>query len=466
MKRIVVIGGGPGGYVAAIRAAQLGAEVTVVEKEHLGGTCLNVGCIPTKCLLHSAELAEELRSRGRRIGVEADGIRINFEQVMAHKRAITKQLGTGVAGLLKAAGVTVVAGTAAFTGPKTIRVSTAEGAVALEPDAVIIASGSRSAAPPIPGLDGCSRAEDSAGALALEKLPETMAVIGAGVIGLELACAYAAFGTRVTVIEALDDVLPAMDRDIVRIGVNRLKRMGVAFHLGARVEEIADDDDGAAVRFTGKDGADHRVAAETVLVATGRRAATGSLNLSAAGVAEERGAIIVNDRMQSSAEGIYAVGDCVKGYAQLAHAASAMGEVAAENSMGIESHYDEKTVPACLYIFPEAASVGLSEAQCSQRGIEYTVGKFPLAANGKALIMNGGEGLVKVIVGKQYGEVLGMHMIGPRASDIIAEGALAIGTEATVDEVLATIHAHPTVTESVREAFLASVGRAIHLPKR
>lgn len=466
MKKVLVIGGGPGGYVAAIRLAQLGAEVTLAEKDKLGGTCLNVGCIPTKCLLHSAETAEELKNRGAEMGVLADNVRIDFQQVMAHKQAIASQLNGGVAGLLKAAGVKVVSGEASFLDEKRVQIATAEKTLVEEPDAVIVSAGSYNAAPPIPGLKESKNCIDSTGALSLEALPETMAVIGAGVIGLELACAYAAFGTKVTVIEALNEALPMADREIIRVGINHLKKMGVVFYFGAKVEKIEDAEKGSLVHFQQKNGEKAVAKAEKVLVATGRRAATASLHLEAAKIPEERGAILVNEKMETGVKNIYAIGDCVKGYPQLAHVASAMGEVAAENAMGLSAAFDPKTTPSCLYIFPEAAWVGLTEEQCKAKEIPYTVGKFPLAANGKALIMNGGEGLVKVIVGKEYGEVLGMHMIGPRASDIIAEGALAIGTEATVEEVIATVHSHPTVTEAVREAFLASLGRAIHMPRR
>lgn len=467
MKKILVIGGGPGGYVAAIRAAQLGAQVTVVEKQHVGGTCLNIGCIPTKCLLHSAELLEELKNRGREIGVEAEHVQPNFPQVMAHKAAITKQLTSGVSTLLKTNKVEMVSGTASFQDSKSVQVILENGEKRIfEPDATIIATGTYNVAPPIPGIKENQNCIDSTGALSLEELPKSMAVIGAGVIGLELACAYAAFGTKVTVIEALEEVLPNMDRDIVKIGMNHMKRMGIQFHLGAKVERVEQTDGSVSVKFETKNAEKKSVEADKVLVATGRRAYTEPLNLAAAGVREERGAILVNDRMETGVPGIYAIGDCVRGYAQLAHTASAMGETAAENIMGQETHFNEKTTPSCLYIFPEAASVGLTEEQCKERKIAYTVGKFPMAANGKTLIINGGEGIVKIIIGQEFGEILGMHIIGPRASDIIAEGALAIGTEATVEELIATIHSHPTVTEAVREAALSALGRAIHMPNR
>ena len=463
-KTIIVIGGGPGGYVAAIRASQLGAKVTLVEREHIGGTCLNIGCIPTKCLLHSAELVSEIKDQGADIGVKVSGVEVDFPQVIAHKNAISKQLTQGVAGLLKQNKVTRVDGEASFTGPKTLSVKKADGSVEeMTADAIIVATGSVNSQPPIPGLKENPNCIDSTGALGLEKLPKSMVVIGGGVIGLELACAYAAFGTKITVVEALDHMLPMLDGDLTKIGVAHMKKMGMEFNLECPVQAVEASPVGAKVVCKNKAGETVSFEAEKVLVAIGRRANTASLNLEAAGLNNDRGRIIVNDKMETSVPGVYAIGDCVMGYAQLAHTASAMGEVAAENICGMEAHYDEKTNPTCVYMEPEAASVGLTEEQCKAKGIDYKVGKFPLVANGKSLIINGGEGLVKIIADAKYEEVLGMHIIGPRATDLIAEGALALRLEATVDELISTIHSHPTVSESVRECALNVQKRAIHI---
>ena len=463
-KTVLVIGGGPGGYVAAIRAAQLGAKVTVIEREHLGGTCLNIGCIPTKCLLHSAELVSQIRNQGKEIGVEADNVRVNFPQVIAHKNAVSKQLTGGVAGLLKANKVARIDGEASFTGPKTLSVKKSDGSVEeMTADAIIVATGSVNSQPPIPGLKENPNCIDSTGALSLEKLPKSMVVIGGGVIGLELACAYAAFGTKITVVEALDHMLPMLDGDLTKIGVAHMKKMGMEFNLECPVQAVEASPVGAKVVCKNKAGETVSFEAEKVLVAIGRRANTAGLNLEAAGLNNDRGRIIVNDKMEASVPGVYAIGDCVKGYAQLAHTASAMGEVAAENICGVEAHYDEKTNPTCVYMEPEAASVGLTEEQAKAKGIDYKVGKFPLVANGKSLIINGGEGLVKIIADAKYEEVLGMHIIGPRATDLISEGALALRLEATVDELISTIHSHPTVSESVRECALNVQKRAIHI---
>ena len=460
---VLVVGGGPGGYVAAIRAAQLGAKVTVIEKEHLGGTCLNVGCIPTKCLLHSAELVEDIKNQGKEIGVEVEGVKVNFPQVIKHKNDISKKLTSGIAGLFKMNKVKKIDGEASFVAPGKLSVKKADGTTEeMTADAIIVATGSVNSQPPIPGLKENPNCIDSTGAPSLEALPKSMIVIGGGVIGLELACAYAAFGTKITVVEAMDHMLPMLDGDLTKIGVEHMKKMGMDFNLECPVQSVEPSPVGAKVVCKNKAGETVSFEAEKVLVAIGRKANTASLNLEAGKLDNDRGRIIVNDKMETSVPGVYAIGDCVFGHAQLAHTASAMGEVAAENIMGIPAVYDEKTNPTCVYIEPEAASVGLTEEQCKAQGIEYKVGKFPMAANGKALILNGGEGLVKIIAGKEYGEILGMHIIGSRATDLICEGALAIGEEMTLDEIIATIHSHPTVTETMREAALQAEKRAIH----
>lgn len=464
--QIIIIGGGPGGYVSAIRASQLGAQVTLIEKEHLGGTCLNIGCIPTKCLLTSAELAENIRNRSKELGIEVPEFSVNFRQVIKHKNDISRQLTAGVAGLLKMNKVKVVDGEARFISPGVLSVRSSDGTEQeMKGDAVIIATGSVNARPPIPGLEDTPDVIDSTGALSLEELPESMIVIGAGVIGLEIACAYAAFGTRITVVEAAGSVLPMLDGDISDVGMAHIRKMGVDVHLECPVKSVEPCGDGVAVICGSTDG-EVRFTADKALVAVGRRANTESLDLAAGGIENDRGRIVVNERMQTNVPGVYAIGDCVLGYAQLAHTASAMGEVAVENICGLDTVYDETTNPTCVYIEPEAAAVGLTEEQCKAKGLDYIVGKFPMSGNGKALILNGGEGLVKIISEPDYGEILGVHIIGPRATDLISEAAIAIGSELTVDELISTIHSHPTVTEAVREAALDAYGRCIHSAPR
>ena len=347
---VLVIGGGPGGYVAAIRAAQLGARVTLVEREHLGGTCLNIGCIPTKCLLHSAELVSQIKDQGAEIGVETDGVRVNFPQVIAHKNAVSKQLTSGVAGLLKTNKIEKIDCEAYFLGTKKMNVlrndDTEE---ALDADVHILATGSMNSVPPIPGIKDNPNCIDSTGALSLEQLPKSMVVIGGGVIGLELVCAYVAFGTKITVVEAMDHMLPTLDGDLTKIGVAHMKKMGMAFNLECPVQAVEASPVGAKVVCRNKAGETVAFEDEKMLVAVGRQANTDSLRLDACGIKYEKGRILVNEKMETNVPGIYAIGDCVKGYAQLAHTASAMGEVAAENIMGMDAKYDESTNPTCIY---------------------------------------------------------------------------------------------------------------------
>ncbi len=467
MANIYVIGGGPGGYVAAIRAAQLGGTVTVVEKEKLGGTCLNVGCIPTKCMLHSADLLRELKEQGKDIGVEAESVKLNFAQVIAHQAAVSAKLSGGVAALMKLNRIKVVYGTAAFVGKAALEITPNGGSPEIvRPDAIIIAAGSVNAVPRIPGIKGNPGCIDSTGALFMDALPASMVIIGGGVIGMELGCAYNTFGTKVTIVEMMPAILPMMDGELTKLAMTQAKKAGIEIKLDTAVQSVEKRVQGSTVRCKTKSGDELDIEAEKVLVAVGRRANTETLRLEDGGIENKNGQIIVNDRMETSVPGVYAVGDCVFGQAQLAHAASAMGEVAAENSLGGNAFYDPATCPSCVYIEPEFAGVGLTEEQVKAKGIEYDVGKFPLSANGKSLILNGGTGMIKVISGKEFGEVLGVHMIGPRASDMIAEGALAIGLEATTDEIIGTIHPHPTVTEAVREAALSAQHRAIHTGNR
>ena len=323
---VLVIGGGPGGYVAAIRAAQLGARVTLVEREHLGGTCLNIGCIPTKCLLHSAELVSQIKDQGAEIGVETDGVRVNFPQVIAHKNAVSKQLTSGVAGLLKTNKIEKIDCEAYFLGTKKMNVlrndDTEE---ALDADVHILATGSMNSVPPIPGIKDNPNCIDSTGALSLEQLPKSMVVIGGGVIGLELVCAYVAFGTKITVVEAMDHMLPTLDGDLTKIGVAHMKKMGMAFNLECPVQAVEASPVGAKVVCRNKAGETVAFEDEKMLVAVGRQANTDSLRLDACGIKYEKGRILVNEKMETNVPGIYAIGDCVKGYAQLAHTASEIG---------------------------------------------------------------------------------------------------------------------------------------------
>ncbi len=446
--KVAVIGGGPGGYVAAIRAAQLGGEVTLIEKGNLGGTCLNVGCIPTKALLHSAELYEEMKE-GAAYGITASDIKVDFAKVQESKSAVTKKLVSGVKGLMAA--------------NKVKEVKTEKGTETIKADKFIIATGSIPAKPPIPGIDS-EKCIDSTGALELKEIPKSMVIVGGGVIGVEIATLYSAFGCKIVIVEMLNEILPMMDGELTKTIRAKLAKKGVEIYTGAKVTSFKDAGANIEVSVEMGDGSKRVFAGEKALISIGRRTNTATIGLEKAGIANDRGRITVNNKMETSVPGIYAIGDCV-GQIMLAHVASAHGEVAAENALGHSSVFDDKTNPSCVYTKPEFASVGLTEEEAKAQGVDYIVGKFPLSANGRAMIM-GEDGMIKIIAGKKYKEVLGAHIIGPRATDLIGELALAIGMEATIDEVIATIHAHPTVAEAIKEAALAVEKRAIHIPNK
>ena len=461
---VAIIGGGPGGYVAAIRAAQLGGEVTLIEKNKLGGTCLNVGCIPTKVLLHSAEALAEAKEMAQ-LGINVEVKGIDWSKVQAKKSAVTNQLVSGVSGLMKANKIKVIEGVASFASKDTLTVTKKDGSKEnLTFDKIIIAAGSVPAVPPIPGVKENASCVDSTGALSFEAVPKSLLVIGGGVIGIELATAYSRFGTEVTVVEAMSKLLPMMDGELTAQLRKMMEARGIKIMTDAKVQSV--EASGAVTKVNVEVGGKvEAFTAEKVLVAVGRRTDTEALNLDAVGIANDRGRISVNDKMETNVANVYAIGDCL-GKVMLAHVASAQGEIAAENALGEDVLYDGATNPSCVYTDPEFAGVGLTEEKAKELGIGFKVGKFPLMANGKALIMNGGVGMIKFIIGEEYKEVLGVHILGPRATDLIGECALAVGMEATVEDIIATIHAHPTVTEAVREAALAAEKRAIHIPNK
>lgn len=464
--KIVILGGGPGGYVAAIRAAQLGAEVTLVENKYLGGTCLNVGCIPTKVLLHTTELIEVLENDAKELGINILGYEADWQKLQQRKTKIIKKLVSGVNGLLKNNTITKIMGTGTFLNDHQIKVlyndesDDTKAAMIIDFDFAIIATGSKPVIPPVPGFD----LEDvitSETALSLETVPESLGIIGGGVIGCEFASIYNTFGCKVTIIEMLPEMIANMDRDIVKPLKEKLIKDGVEIFTSTKVESIEETSEGLAVKTTSKSG-ENIVHVQKVLLSVGRKPELDTLELDKAGIETERGAIRVNQKMQTNKRNIYAVGDC-NGGVMLAHVASAEGIVAAETIMGIKSKIDFKTIPYCVYTKPELASVGLTESQARDLGYEVKVGNFPMAVNGKAMIMGETSGVVKYIADAVTGEILGLHMAGPRATDLIVEGALAIRLEATVEELITTIHAHPTVGESLLEAAHAVNGHAIHL---
>jgi dihydrolipoamide dehydrogenase len=460
--KIVIIGGGPGGYVAAIRAAQLGAEVTLIENMYLGGTCLNVGCIPTKVLLHTTELLDVLKNDAKELGIAISDYHGDWPKLQKRKTKIIKKLVGGVNGLLKNNAITKIMGTAVFVNDHQIKVITQnqDETPIIDFDFAIIATGSKPVIPPIPGSNHPDVITSDT-ALSLDAVPASLGIIGGGVIGCEFASIYNAFGCKVTIIEMLPEIVANMDRDIVKPLKEKLQKDGVDIFTSTRVESIQKSAAGLAVTTSSQAG-EKIITVEKVLLSVGRKAELDTLDLAQAGVETARGTIVVNKKMQTNVPHIYAVGDC-NGGVMLAHVASAEGIVAVETIMGKRSQIDFKTIPYCVYTKPELASVGLTEDQARASGYEVKVGNFPMAVNGKAMIMGETTGVVKYVTDAATGEILGLHMAGPRATDLIVEGALAIRLEATVAELMATIHAHPTVGEALMEAAHAVNGEAIHL---
>lgn len=460
--KLAVIGGGPGGYVAAIRAAQLGAEVTLIEKNAMGGTCLNVGCIPTKALIHSADLYHEIQKDAAKNGIVVGEVSVDFAAMQKRKQTVVKQLVSGVGGLMSANGIQLIKGTARFKNAAEIEVTTAEGVESVTYDKALIASGSVPSVVPIPGYD-LDGVVDSSGALAFEEIPKSLCIIGGGVIGIEMAHVYQRLGTKVTIVEMLPDILMNLDTDITAVIKKLFKKNKVDILLETKVAGIEKTEDGLQVNMTDKLGEAKSVTAEKVLMCVGRKAQTAGLGLEELGVALDRGRILVDENYQTNVENLYAIGDCIGGI-MLAHVASAEGIAAVEKMMGEDSNIDFRTVPSCVYTSPELSGVGLTEKEAEAQGLSYEVGKFPLMGNGKSLIIGETSGLVKVIADKESGEVLGMHMCGPNATELIVEGALAIHKKASVKDLLETIHAHPSVGESLQEAAHAVFGNALNMP--
>lgn len=458
---IAILGAGPGGYVAALRAAQLGAQVTIIEESDLGGVCLNVGCIPTKALLRSAEVFRTMQ-HAKEYGLLLVGtVEPDWPAILKRKGRVVKRLVGGVGVLLRKAGVQVLQGRGRFVAPNTLEVTTSDGIQRLEARHIVIATGSRPMRLPLPGMD-LPGVIDSTAALALEELPKRLLIIGGGVIGVEFADIFGAFGVQVTIVEMLDRLLPLMDVELGQTLERTLGRRRLKLHLSSRVTRL-DAVENGLLATVATDKGELTLQADRVLVAVGRRPNVENLGLEAVGVRVEKMGIPVNDRMQTNVPGIHAIGD-VTGGLQLAHVASLGGEVAVENALGHSATLDLKTVPSCVYTDPEIASVGLTEEQARQVGHDVRVGRFPLIANGKALTYGERTGFVKVVSEARFGEVLGLHIVAPHASDLIHEGGLALALEATLDELAMTVHGHPTLGEAVREAALAARGAAIHLP--
>jgi dihydrolipoamide dehydrogenase len=463
-KDILIIGGGPGGYVAAIKAAQLGGKVALIEKEDLGGTCLNWGCIPTKALLRGVELLESLEG-GKEYGIQTTGATVDFAKMSARKDRAVKTLVSGVSGLMKSNGVEVIKGKARMISPRKIQmVDEKEQTSAYEARKIIIATGSVSAALPIPGaqLPGVI---DSTGALKLKRVPESMVIIGAGPIGLEFGTIYAALGTKVTIIEMLPQILPTEDAEVAAALDKSLKRYKIQTLTGSQVKEIGEGEGGNLMVKALIGDEEKAFPAEVVLVAVGRKPNLEDLGLKEAGVQFSKKGIEVNSRMETNIPGVYAVGD-VTGQWLLAHFAFAQGEVAAENAMGNEIELNSRGVPRCVYTLPEVASVGLTEKEAREAGHELKVGRFPFAANGKAAILGERSGFVKIIAEAKYGEILGVNIFGAHATDLIGEAVLAMRLEGTAQDMAQAIHPHPTLTEALKEAAFDVDGMALHIPPR
>ena len=454
---VVVIGGGPGGYVAALRAAQLGARTAIVEKDRMGGTCLVRGCIPTKALLQSSELYT-LAKDGASFGVVADKIGFDWSKAQTRKSAVVDQLVKGVEGLLKAGGVSSYKSSARLTGKGGVAVSGDQ----LQAKNIIIATGSAVARIPLPGAE---LTIDSDQILELKEAPRRLAVIGGGVVGMEFAAMFAALGSKVTVLEMLPQVLSMVDADLVTVYAKHLAKLGGEIHTNSKVSEVVKRNGGVQVHFsTGGEGGS--VDADQVLLAVGRVPYTQGLEAEKAGVKLERGRVVVDDHLRTTADGVWAIGDVIGGI-MLAHVASYEGVCAVENIAGHADRVpDYHAAPNCIYTDPEIAHVGLGENEAKEKGIAVKIGRFPFAAAGRALTLGQTEGFVKVVADAGSGKLLGAHIIGPRATDLIAEATLAIQNALTLEQIDLTIHAHPTLPESFMEAALAAQGRAIHIPNK
>ena len=455
---IGIIGGGPGGYVAAIRAAQLGARVALVERERLGGVCLNRGCIPTKAMTSSIELLMEME-KAEEFGILVGEPGFDFSRMMARKDDVVERLVSGVEKLMKAHKVQVIAGHGELISPRRIRVSGGS-PQEVEAEKIIIATGSVPAKPPVPGL-GLHGVITSDEMVALEEPPQDLVVVGGGVIGVEFASIFNALGTKVTIIEMLPALLPPVDEELALRYLHLLRRQGVEVHLRSPLEEIRETEGLLEVVYEGPKG-EGMVQTEMVLVSTGRAPYTNGLNLQEVGVKAEEGAIAVDEHMATNVCGIYAIGDVTGGW-MLAHVASREGEVAVEHALGRDSVMEYKAVPNCVFTLPEIAGVGVTEQEAKEQNIPYRKSRFPFNVSGRALAMGQATGQVKMICQRDSGEILGVHIMGPHATDMIAEGALALQSGATAEDIIRTIHAHPTLPEAVREAALGQVDGAIHI---
>ncbi len=460
--QLTVIGAGPGGYTAALRAAGLGLRVLLVEKEHLGGTCLNHGCIPTKSLWHSASLYRRLKGASA-YGFSTGEVGFDFARIQARKAKVVEDLVSNLSGLLKKAKVEVWAGEAQLLAPGRVAVTLPGGETRTAvTDKLIIATGSEEVVPPIPGIDlpGVIFSKE---ALALDRVPPRLAVVGGGVIALEMASIFASFGAAVTIVQR-SILLRREDREMVRRLTPYLRRQGIKIMTEAPLQRIERSGEELTLIAATKNG-EERITVDTVLVAVGRKASFGGLDLDLLGVKYDSTGIAVTEKMETSVPNVYALGDAATPGYFLAHTASHQGLVAAENCAGGSAVFRAEAIPVCIFTYPELARVGLTEEEAAARGVTVKVGKFPFSANGKAYLQGEVDGVVKIIADGDTDTVLGVHILGPHASDLIQEGTLAVAAGAKIGDLQNLIHPHPTLSETVWEAALNVTGSSIHLSR-
>ncbi len=454
---VCIIGGGPGGYVAAIRASQLGAKVILIEKDKLGGVCLNHGCIPAKTLLHSSQTYRMLKNLST-IGINVKDVSFDFKKMHAYKKTVVNRLFGGINYLMRKNGVSVLSGTGSFLDSNTIICTASNKKVSIGFKKAIIATGSTSALPPIQGING-KGIVNSDYLINMERVPESILIIGGGAVGVEFASIYNSLGSRVTIIEMMDHLLPELDSSLGASLFKFLTKEGINIHLKAKVVAIQELGRNNKAKIEAE-GQQFEIESQIVAVAAGRKPYTEGLGLQRIGIKMNGPAIFVDNHMNSSIDNIYAIGDVVGGI-QLAHVASKEGIVASENAMGMESEMDYKRVPFCIYTDPEIASIGMSEEEASNR-YDIVVSNFPFEYNGKALASNEAFGNIRLVVDKKNGEILGVHIIGSKATELIGEAIALLNLECTAEELANIIHPHPTLTEVFSEAANAVIGQPIH----